>query len=96
MLHEKIGSKILSYLPSDSYPEANASIDKIIQNFLVNSYDIKVGKNSSVIRGALGEIYWNAFFDFIGLSGTSPVGLSVKSINNKEIPVDILYEKFGF
>ena len=96
MLHDKIGSKILSYLPSGNYPKANASIGRVIQNFLVDNYEIKVGKNSSVIRGALGEIYWNAFFDFIGLSGTVPVGLSVKSIDNKEIPIDILYKEFGF
>jgi hypothetical protein len=96
ILHEKIGTKILSYLPSGSYPKANASINNIIQSFLINEYEIKVGKNSSVIRGALGEIYWNAFFDFIGWTGAIPVGLSVKSVNNKEIPVDILYKEFGF
>jgi hypothetical protein len=62
---------------------------------LVDQEQIAINKNSSVIKGALGEIYWNAFFDFIGLQAI-PVGFDVHDTSGKEIPVDIAFEKFGF
>lgn len=94
-LFTKIKQKILSYLPAGNYPKANAVIDRTIQSFLVNQQQIAINKNSSVIRGALGEIYWNAFFDFIGIQAI-PVGFDIHDISGKEIPVDIAFEKFGF
>ena len=95
--YEAIKDRILSYLPSggNGYTKAREAIDRVITHFLIDEYDIKMGRNSSVVRGALGEIYWAAFFDFINVPAV-PVGLTAKTTNNKEIPVDILFEEFGF
>lgn len=94
-LLSRVQQKILSYLPAGNYPKANEIIARTVQSFLVDQQQIAISKNSSVIRGALGEIYWNAFFDFIGIQAI-PVGFDVHDVSGKEIPVDIAFEKFGF
>jgi hypothetical protein len=43
----------------------------------------------------LGEVYWTAFFEYLGLKAT-PVGFDVKDEHGWEIPTDILYESIGF
>jgi hypothetical protein len=43
----------------------------------------------------LGEIYWNAFFDFLGVSSI-PTGLRALTDTNKEPPIDIVFKSFGF
>jgi hypothetical protein len=95
--YSAIREKILQRLPAggNGYARAKEIINRVITRFLVEEYDIKMGRNSSVVRGALGEIYWTAFFDFINVSAI-PVGLNAKSTTNKEIPVDILFREFGF
>ena len=90
----------MQYLPPASYPKANSAIDEAIQKFLVESQKINLENNTSVIRGALGEIYWTAFFEFIGVNSNSsralPVGFDVRDIHGWEIPIDILFKKIGF
>lgn len=94
-IYGKIKQKILSYLPSGHYPKANQAIERVIQRILVEARQVAISKNSSVIRGALGEIYWNAFFDFLEIP-TIPVGFDVHDASGKELPTDIVFEKFGF
>lgn len=95
--YRAIKERILQHLPNggNGYARTREIIDRVITRFLVEEYDIKMGRNSSVVRGALGEIYWTAFFDFINVPAI-PVGLKAKTTTNKEIPVDILFREFGF
>jgi hypothetical protein len=56
-----------------------------------------VENNTATIRGMLGEVYWTAFFEFLGLKHRAmPVGFDVKDVHGWEIPTDLLYESFGF
>jgi len=43
----------------------------------------------------LGEIYWNAFFDFLGIQ-VIPAGLTRLTTKSKEPPIDIIFKSFGF
>lgn len=94
-LYIKIQSKILSCLPAYHYPRANEIIKRTILNFIIDDYKIAISKNASAIRGALGEIYWAAFFDFLGVR-VIPAGFDARTIGGKQLPIDLVFEKFGF
>jgi hypothetical protein len=66
----------LKYLPEKKYPRAREKVADVIAKFLVDAQKINVENNSSVIRGMLGEVYWTAFFEYLGLKAT-PVGFDI-------------------
>lgn len=80
----------------------NQIINRVIQEYMVETQNIQIGRSRQLIRGALGEIYWTAFFIYIGLR-TSPVGkltstetnIKNKTQQGKQIPVDIVFEGCG-
>lgn len=70
-------------------------IKSVIEDFIISSKEINLNRSTSVIRGALGEIYWTAFFRWLGLK-TRPVGFSIQEEKTgAEIPVDIMIESLG-
>ena len=94
-INRAIGDIILNYLPAKKYPRAREVISSTIDKFLVEAQKINVENNTATIRGMLGEVYWTAFFEYLGLKAT-PVGFDVKDEHGWEIPTDILYESIGF
>lgn len=88
---KEIANIILSFLPTSTHATAR----RVLTDFFTNKADIAINKGSSAIRGALGEIYWAAFFDYIGLNAI-PTGFDVHSKKGKMIPVDIALEDIGF
>ena len=53
--------------------------------------------NDMSIKGWLGEVYWNAFFNYIskGSVRTIPIG-DVKNLQGKSMSVDMLIKNYGF
>lgn len=94
-INRAVGDIILKYLPEKKYPRAREKVANVIAKFLVDAQKINVENNSSVIRGMLGEVYWTAFFEYLGLKAT-PVGFDIQDVNGWEIPTDLLYESIGF
>lgn len=94
-IHKKVQSIIVSYLPAGSEVASNI-ISKVIDDYLINSFDIALNRRREVIRGALGEIYWNAFFRYCHINNTKAVGANVLSEKGQMIPIDILLEDIGF
>ena len=94
-INRAIGDIILNYLPGEKYDEARKVISSTIDKFLVNAQKINVVNNTATIRGMLGEVYWTAFFEYIGQKAI-PVGFDVKDEHGWEIPTDILYKTIGF
>lgn len=56
--------------------------------------DYGIAENLIVIKGFLGEIYWNAFFKYLGFD-TVPTGV-VKDLKNRSIPIDMILKDAGF
>lgn len=50
--------------------------------------------NFAVTKGFLGEVYWNAFFRYLGLP-SAPTG-TIKDLRGRSIPIDMILEDFGF
>ena len=89
----------ISQLILSKIPEENTEIKLLVKNILkkelieVQNYDLN--RSTSVIRGSLAEIYWTCFFNFIGLKA-KPVGLNLKDIKNRQVPIDLIIEDLGF
>lgn len=94
-IHQKVQSIIISYLPAGS-EVASDIISKVIDDYLINSFDIALNRKREVIRGAIGEIYWNAFFRYCHINNTKAVGANVRTKKGQMIPIDILLEDIGF
>ena len=94
-INREISERILRHLPSGRYARARDVIASTTMQFLIQQQKIKTGQNSSVIRGMLGEVYWTAFFEFLGLNAT-PVGFDVQSQQGWEIPIDVAFKHIGF
>jgi hypothetical protein len=60
---------------------------------MINKFNL--ARDYGVIKGFLGEVYWNAFFTYLGAYAI-PVG-DEKDINSGgSVAVDLLINKFGF
>lgn len=94
-INQEIADRILRHLPSGRYPRAREVIASTTMQYLIEQQKIKTGRNSSVIRGMLGEVYWTAFFEFLGLNAT-PVGFDVRGQAGWEIPIDVAFQHIGF
>lgn len=78
-------------------------INGVAKNYIAKTlkkHFIKFGFNSSAaaIKGALGEIYWTSFWDFIsnGKLRVAPVGLVRASGTNYQLPIDLILRGLGF
>ena len=70
-----------------------------LQNNFVNEFMINIGRNESVIKGFLGEIYWTAFWKYITNGKVIPTGkMTITSGTEigEEVPIDIVFEDIGF
>ena len=71
--------------------------EEVRENFI----EYGMNKSSASIKGALGEIYWTAFFKFIsnGTVSVSPVGMKrilEGRMKGQQIPIDIVLSGLGF
>ena len=73
----------------------SAKVEEVVRNYVLSGRDIALSDNTAVVRGALGEIYWTAFFQYIGLPAI-PVGFNYLTENKKQLPIDILVGNTGF
>lgn len=62
-----------------------------------NFGEYALAKNFAVTKGFLGEVYWNAFFQFLsnGRLAVAPTG-TVKNLGGQSIPIDMVVKDFGF
>ena len=70
-----------------------------LQNNFVNEFMINIGRNESVIKGFLGEIYWTAFWKYITngkVIPTSKMTITSGTEIGEEVPIDIVFEDIGF
>lgn len=72
------------------FPASYYISQEIGQNF--EHYGI--ARNIVVIKGFLGEIYWNAFFHWLGYDSI-PTGV-VKDLKNRSIAIDMILHNAGF
>lgn len=54
-----------------------------------------LAKDFNVIKGFLGEVYWSAFFSYLG-ANTEPTGDIKDELSGASIGVDLLVNNFGF
>ena len=54
-----------------------------------------LAKDFNVIKGFLGEVYWSAFFSFLGAK-TEPTGDIKDDVSGASIGVDLLVNNYGF
>lgn len=83
---------ILSKLPING--KAKQYIGKeLLQNFTNFGFN----QSAAAIKGALGEIYWTAFWKFIsnGRLKSSPIGTTLTS-SGGQVPIDIILRGLGF
>lgn len=62
-------------------------IKQIAQTYIVEENKIAVSSNRNVLTGMFGELYWTAFFDYIGVN---PIPIGTSNVN-----VDILLGGYG-
>lgn len=93
-IRDQISEVLKKHISSEIKKEIVNAFNITIDNLIKNSTEIVVNNNTSVIRGALGELYWNAFAEYFGIEHRA-VGESLKSLSGKQIPVDIAFEEFG-
>jgi hypothetical protein len=73
---------------------AMSIIADIIDKYWTKEIAIQIGENSALVRGFLGEVYWTAFFTYIGFDAI-PAGVMLKS-GNLEVPTDVVLDGLGF
>ena len=87
---------IRAMMPADAVTtNVSAKVEEVVRNYVLSGRDIALSDNTAVVRGALGEIYWTAFFQYIGLPAI-PVGFNYLTENKKQLPIDILVGNTGF
>lgn len=87
---------IRAMMPADAVTtNVSAKVEEVVRNYVLSGRDIALSDNVAVVRGALGEIYWTAFFQYIGLPAI-PVGFNYLTENKKQLPIDILVGSTGF
>lgn len=62
-------------------------ITQIAQRYIIEENKIAVSSNRNVLTGMFGELYWTAFFDYIGIK---PIPIGTSNIN-----IDILLGGYG-
>ena len=91
LLEEQIQLVIKNFVSGDAYKYISKEIDTNFESYGLT----KTIGNYAVIKGFLGEVYWNAFFRFLGL-GSIPTGLVKDKDKNQSITIDLILENFGF
>lgn len=92
---DQIFTLINSMLPDGVKPRTRNKINDVVNRYVLGRQDITLSGNKNVVKGALGEIYWTAFFENLGLK-TEPVGYKYLG-DSAQLPVDIVVENlFGF
>lgn len=91
---DNIREIILQYLPTSIAEDIKKTLDDTIKKLLVEASKVDINRTSFMIRGALEEICVNAFAEYFNFPHQA-VGLDVKSITDKQLPVDILFKGAG-
>ena len=96
-VREKIRQRIMEFLgPIElTSPKVTDAINLVMTDFLVGTDAIAVNRSAASIRGMLGEVYWNAFFQNFGVP-YRPVGANILTSTGKQLPIDIAVGAFGF
>ena len=90
---QKMLEIIRNHLPNITN-RAMSIITNIIDKYWTKESAIQIGDNSALVRGFLGEVYWTAFFTYIGFDAI-PAGVTLKS-GNVEVPTDVVLDGLGF
>ena len=85
---------ISNLIPNPQDPVVKNKIIDMAKELIITQQSISISKNRNVIRGMLGELYWAAFFSYIGCP-TIPTGTLLDE-NGKQIPVDSVLGAFSF
>jgi hypothetical protein len=74
-------------------PAIIAAIGEQLSDRMINKFNL--ARDYGVIKGFLGEVYWNAFFTYLGAYAI-PVGDEKDIYTGGSIAVDLIINKFGF
>lgn len=87
-------NSIANLIPNPQDPAVKNKIMDMAKELIITQQSIAISKNRNVIRGMLGELYWAAFFSYIGCP-VIPTGTLLDE-SGKQIPVDSILGAFNF
>lgn len=88
---QQIYEKVSHYVQE---PALKYISEELMTNFSEYALTKTIG-SFVVTRGFLGEVYWNAFFKYLGLQSI-PTGTVKDLEKHRSITIDMIFEEFGF